>query len=86
MEELTREGEPHLQQQRTISDPGAHLLARLGREEGRRRREESEEVRSRSATPGPSMGRVLMERHRKTPIPILCSRGAWMVHCVQDGV
>ena len=56
------------------------------REEGRRRREESEEVRSRSATPGPSMGRVLMERHRKTPIPILCSRGAWMVHCVQPGL
>ena len=42
------------------------------REELLRRREES---RSRSVTPG----RFGETRHRKTPIPVLCSRGAWMV-------
>ena len=52
------------------------LLRRRSEEEVRSR----EEARSRSATPGPSLGRVLLDRHRKTPIPILCSRGAWMVY------
>ena len=51
-------------QQRTKSDPGV-----VPREEG---------SRSRSSTPGPAAARLL-ERQRKTPIPVLCSRGAWMV-------
>ena len=53
---------------------------RLGEENEERRRSEEllrrrEESRSRSVTPG----RFAENRHRKTPIPVLCSRGAWMV-------
>jgi len=53
---------------------------RLGEENEERRRSEEllrrrEESRSRSVTPG----RFGESRHRKTPIPVLCSRGAWMV-------
>ena len=65
VEELTG-GAP---QQRTKSDPGV-VLRKVEREE--------EGSRSRSGTPGPAPTRLL-ERHRKTPIPVLCSRGAWMV-------
>ena len=36
-------------------------------------------IRSRSSTPGPSMGKTLLDRQRKTAIPILCSRSARMV-------
>eukprot|EP00092_Neocalanus_flemingeri_P084178 GFUD01105707.1.p1 GENE.GFUD01105707.1~~GFUD01105707.1.p1 ORF type:complete len:399 (+),score=101.17 GFUD01105707.1:161-1357(+) len=35
-------------------------------------------IRSRSSTPGPSMGKTLLDRQRKTAIPILCSRTARM--------
>ena len=54
---------------------------RLGEEQEERRRSEEllrrrEESRSRSVTPGRFAENC---RHRKTPIPVLCSRGAWMV-------
>ena len=36
-------------------------------------------IRSRSSTPGPSLGKTLLDRQRKTAIPILCSRSVRMV-------
>jgi len=39
-------------------------------------------IRSRSSTPGPSMGKTLFDRQRKTAIPILCSRSARMADCL----
>jgi len=35
-------------------------------------------IKSRSSTPGPSLGKTLLDRQRKTAIPILCSRTAIM--------
>jgi len=39
-------------------------------------------VRSRSTTPVTGLGRAMLERHRKTPIPVLCSRAVWMAEHV----
>ena len=58
---------------RRLGGLGEEIEERRRSEELLRRREE--ESRSRSVTPG----RFGETRHRKTPIPVLCSRGAWMV-------
>ena len=57
----------------------AAVVRRRGGEENERKSEDllkrsREESRSRSATPSSRYGE---NRHRKTPIPVLCSRGAW---------
>lgn len=42
-------------------------------------------ARSRSVTPVTGLGRAMLERHRKTPIPVLCSRAHWMAENVTGG-
>lgn len=39
-------------------------------------------IRSRSSTPGPVLGKSILDRQRKTAIPILCSRSARIADCI----